>query len=104
MNGILDELANEHELTLWATSNGKNGKSYIYMSAHGINVVFNEWDQSFEFKWAIPRSIFTIECPSCSPYTNKEHFNRMYIKFWKTIFSFNVNMPAKYVRQEYLDE
>lgn len=100
---MLNELAKEHNLTLWATSNSDKGKSYIYMSDNGINVIFNEWDQSFEFKWMIPRSIFTIECPTCTPYTNKEHFDKMYNQFWRTIFSFNMNMPSKYIRQEYLD-
>jgi hypothetical protein len=99
---MLEELAREHNLTLWATANTTQGKSYQYMDSQGINVIFNEWDQSFELKWLIPRSIFTIECPSCSPYTNKEHFNRIYGQFWKAIYSFNINMPNKYVRQEYL--
>lgn len=100
---ILDELAKEHNLQLWATMNGKEGKSYQYMDmTYGINVIFNEWDKSFELKWLIPKSIFTIECPACSPYTNKEHFTKMYAKFWKTIFSFNENMPSKYTRQTIL--
>jgi hypothetical protein len=101
---MLNELAKEHELTLWATSSSEQGKSYIYLSNRGINVVFNDWDQSFEFKWAVPRSIFTIECPTCSPYTNKEHFNKMYNQFERLIFSFNFNMPNKYIRQEYLND
>ena len=100
---MLNEIAKEHELTLWATSNSEQGKSYIYLDNRGINVIFNEWDQSFEFKWMIPRSIFTIECPACSPYTNKEHFVKMYGQFERLIFSFNFNMPNKYIRQEYLD-
>ena len=99
----MDELAREHELTLWATNNDANGKSYIYLSSHGINVISHEWDKSFEFKWAVPKSIFTIECPTCTPYTNREHFNKMYNQFERLIFSFNFNMPRKYVRSEYLD-
>jgi hypothetical protein len=96
----IEELAKDFEFTLWSTCNSSNGKSYQYMDKQGINIIFNEWDQSFELKWLIPRSIFTIECPSCSPYTNKEHFTKIYTKFWKTIFSFNTNMPAKYVNSE----
>lgn len=99
-NTVLDEIVKEHQLQLWATMNGEKGKSYQYMEmTYGINVIFNEWDESFEIKWLIPKSIFTIECPSCSPYTNREHFDRMYVKFWKTIFSFNENMPGKYTRE-----
>ena len=99
-NTVLDEIAKEHRLQLWATMNGEKGKSYQYMEmTYGINVIFNEWDESYEIKWLIPKSIFTIECPSCSPYTNREHFDRMYVKFWKTIFRFNENMPSKYTRE-----
>lgn len=100
---MIKELAKEFELTLWSTANTTQGKSYQYMDSQGINVIFNEWDQSFELKWMIPQSIFTINCPNCSPYTNKEHFTKIYTKFWRTIFSFNTNMPAKYVRSEYID-
>ena len=96
---MIEELAKEFELTLWSTCNSTNGKSYQYMDSQGINVIFNEWDQSFELKWMIPKSIFTIECPSCSPYTNKEHFIKIYTRFWKTIFSFNTNMPTQYVER-----
>ena len=95
---MIEELAKEFDFTLWATFNRADGKSYQYMDALGINIIFNEADQSFELKWMIPRSIFTIECPSCSPYTNKEHFRKIYLKFWRTIRAFNVNMPEMYTR------
>lgn len=97
---MIKELAKEFELTLWSTTSTEKGKSYQYMDNQGINVIFNEWDQSFEFKWLIPRSIFTIECPSCSPYTNIDHFRKLYTRFWRTIYSFKTNMPAKYVEHE----
>ena len=100
---MIKELAKEFELTLWSTANTPQGKSYQYMDSQGINVIFNEWDQSFELKWMIPQSIFTINCPNCSPYTNKEHFTKVYTKFWRAIFSFNTYMPAKYTRSEYID-
>lgn len=98
MNGVLDELAKQFELTLWCTANTEQGKSYQYMDPIGINIIFNEWDQSFELKWLIPKSIFTIECPSCSPYTNKEHFQKIYLKLWRTIRAWNSNMPERYIR------
>ena len=81
---MLNELAKEFDLTLWATINTEQGKAYQYMDPIGINIIFNEWDQSFELKWLIPKSIFTIECPTYSPYTNKEHFQKIYLKFWRT--------------------
>ena len=95
---MLKELAKEFELTLWSTASTEKGKSYQYMDHIGINIIFNEWDQSFELKWLIPKSIFTIECPSCSPYTNEEHFKHIYLKFWRTIRAWNSNMPERYVR------
>ena len=97
----MEELAKEFNLTLWATANTAKGKSYQYMDPIGINVIFNELDQSFELKWLIPKSIFTIGCPSCSPYTNKEHFKKIYLKFWRTIRAWNVNMPERYTSETY---
>jgi hypothetical protein len=97
---MIKELANEFEFTLWSTINTEKGKSYQYMDSLGINIIFNEWDESFELKWLIPRSIFTIECPSCSPYSNKEHFQKIYLKFQRTIRAWNINMPGRYVREE----
>lgn len=94
----MERLAEKFELTLWSTCSNTQGKSYIYMDPLGINIIFNDWDQSFEFKWMIPKSIFTIECPNCSPYTNEEHFTRLYLKFWKMIRNFQINMPGgKYI-------
>ena len=95
---MIEEIANKFEFTLWSTSTTSHGKSYHYMDPIGINIIFNDWDQSFELKWLIPKSIFTIECPSCSPYTNSEHFQRVYLKFWRTIRAWNSNMPETYVR------
>lgn len=97
---MIEELAKEFEFTCWSTCNTVNGKSYIYMDPLGINVIFNEWDKSFELKWMIPKSIFTIECPSCSPYTNAEHFRKIYLKFWRTIREWHLHMPDRYVREE----
>ena len=97
---MIEELAKEFELTLWSTANTEKGKSYQSMDPSGINIIFNEWDRSFELKWLIPKSIFTIECPSCSPYTNTEHFRKIYLKFWRTIRAWNVNMPERYTREE----
>lgn len=97
---MLEELVKEFELTLWSTIYTEKGKSYQYMDPIGINIIFNEWDKSFEFKWLVPKSIFTIECPSCSPYDDLGHFRKLYLKFWKMIFSFNTNMPSKYTREE----
>lgn len=74
----LEDIINKYGLTLWSTANTAKGKSYQYLDYDGIGVVINEWDKSFQLKWLIPKSIFTIECPSCSPYDDSNHFERMY--------------------------
>lgn len=83
------ELAEKYNLTLWSTCRTDKGNSYQYMDKLGINVMFNEWDNSFEFMWLIPHTIFNISCPNCSPYTNKEHFEKMYQKFCMTVFIYS---------------
>ena len=57
----LEDIINKYGLTLWSTANTAQGKSYQYMDYCGINVIINEWDKSFQLKWMIPESIFTIE-------------------------------------------
>ena len=47
---MIEELAKEFELTLCSTANTDKGKSYQYMDPIGINIIFNEWDKSFELK------------------------------------------------------
>ena len=57
----MDELITKYGLILWSTSYTPKGKSHQYMDPFGINVIINEWDKSFELKWSIPKTIFTIE-------------------------------------------
>lgn len=76
----LEDIVNKHGLTLWSTANTANGKSYQYMDYDGINVIIND-DKSFELRWHVPKSIFTIECPTCSPYDYPGHFDRTYKRF-----------------------
>ena len=77
----LEDIINKYGLTLWSTANTAQGKSYQYMDYDGINVIINEWDKSFQLKWLVPKSIFTIECPICSPYDYPNHFDRIYKRF-----------------------
>lgn len=81
----MEELVTRYALTLWATMNTPKGQSYQYIDSKGINVIFNEWDKSFELKWNVPKTIFTVECPSCSPYDHPNHFDKMYKKFFNVI-------------------
>jgi hypothetical protein len=85
----IKELAEKYSLILWSTRKTDKGNSYQYMDKLGVNVMFNDWDNSFEFMWIIPKSIFNISCPNCSPYTNKEHFEKMYQKFCIIVLTYS---------------
>ena len=76
------ELAEKRGFSLWATL---GGKKLQMMDRDGINLIVDPETQEFELAWVIPKSIFQISCPKCSPYTNEEHFNKMYRKFKQTI-------------------
>jgi Zn ribbon nucleic-acid-binding protein len=81
----LQEIIDKYGLTLWSTANTAKGKSYQYMDFDGINVIINDWDKSFQFKWLVPKSIMTIECPTCSPYDYPNHFDRTYKRFQEVV-------------------
>lgn len=76
------ELAEKRGFNLWATL---GGKKLQMMDRDGINLIVDPETQEFELAWVIPKSIFQISCPKCSPFTNEEHFNKMYRKFKQTI-------------------
>lgn len=88
----LEDIINKYGLTLWSTATTAQGKSYQYMDYAGINVIINEWDKSFQLKWMIPESIFTIECPVCSPYDYPNHFDRTYKKFVNTVYIYRCGL------------
>ena len=77
----LEEIVSTYGFTLWSSANTAQGKSYQYLDWTGINLIINEWDKSFQLKWSIPQSIFTLECPTCSPYDHPGHFARIYRRF-----------------------
>lgn len=72
------ELAEKRGFSLWATL---GGKKLQMMDRDGINLIVDPETQEFELAWVIPKSIFQISCPKCSPFINEEHFNNMYRKF-----------------------
>ena len=72
------ELAEKRGFSLWATL---GGRKLQMMDHYGINLIVDPETQEFELAWGIPRSIFQINCPKCSPFSNEEHFNNMYRKF-----------------------
>lgn len=76
------ELAEKRGFSLWATL---GGKKLQMMYRDGINLIVDPETQEFELAWMIPKSIFQISCPKCSPFTNEEHFNKTYRKFKQTV-------------------
>lgn len=84
----MQTLVDKYELSLFATSTTPKGKQFIYIDQFGINVVFNEWDKSFELTWIVPNTIFQLTCPNCSPYDYPGHFDRMYKKFVNIVADF----------------
>lgn len=86
MMEYLDLLAEKYHLTLWATIRSGDTVTYQYMDNQGINVLITPSTKGFVLKWNVPSSVFTVECPECSPYDNAEHFDKIYRKFSNTIF------------------
>lgn len=79
------ELAEKRGFSLWATL---GGRKLQMMDRYGINLIVDPETQEFELAWAIPKSIFQISCPKCSPFTNEEHFDRMYRKFRQAVITY----------------
>ena len=76
-------LAEKRGFTLWATYG--DGRLQ-FMDRHGINITVMPETASFEMGWMVPKSIFIISCPPCSPFDNAEHFNKIYRKFKLTVW------------------
>lgn len=81
----IKELAQLRGFTLWARI-GQNRLQF--MDCHGINLFVDVDTKNFELQWLVPRSIFAIQCPSCSPFDNEEHFQKIYKKFCAVVQTF----------------
>ena len=68
--------------TLWATV--EQGNRLQFMDDYGINLWVNLNDCSFEMGYIVPKSIFELRCPKCSPFGG-DHFDNMYQNFEMTI-------------------
>lgn len=83
----IEKLLKEYDTTFqqWSiiTTAGSK-KVYHFIDKYGINLNVSE-DNQFEFAFVVPKSIFQLQCPECSPFTNKEHFRNMYRKFRKIV-------------------
>lgn len=76
------ERASQRGFTHWATI---NGTKLQFMDRWGINLFVNTETNEFEMAWNIPYTIFQITCPSCSPFSNEDHFQKTYVKFKRTV-------------------
>lgn len=83
----IENLLKEYDTTFqqWSTITVNGGKKlYHFIDRHGINLNVSE-DNQFEFAFIIPHTIFQLQCPQCSPFTDKEHFKKMYRKFRRIV-------------------
>lgn len=72
----IESIAEKYGFTLWSIN---NASTLQFMDSRGINLLVHE-NGDYELKWLIPNTIFTIECPKCSPF-GSEHFEKMLAKF-----------------------
>ena len=57
-----------------------------FIDKQGINVIVRLDDNRFELKYRVTRSIFELDCPTCSPFLDGpekkyNQFEKMYTKF-----------------------
>ena len=84
-------LYEKYGFSQWATLNRNGSRIIQFMDKLGINLFVDFETGEFYMKWLIPKSIFTIECPRCSPISNIAHFEKMYDKFKQIVLSQEVN-------------
>ena len=75
--------AKQEGFQLWATE--EQGNKLHFMDNRGINLWVKLNDCSFEMGYIVPKTVFELRCPNCSPFGG-EHFKKMYEKFRQTIF------------------
>lgn len=78
------QIAEQKGFSLWATT--EQGKKLQFMDYRGINLWVNLIDNSFEMAFIVPKSIFEVRCPNCSPFGG-DHFDNMYHRFRTMVLS-----------------
>lgn len=86
-----EKLYSKYRLTQWATFRQGDEVLNQFIDDIGINVFINFDTQEFWMEYMIPRSIFSVKCPKCSPISNEEHFDKMYSKFKNCIFQYAIH-------------
>ena len=75
-------LARERGFDLYATLGGTRLQ---FMDELGVNLLVTIENLEFELLYLVPTSIFRFVTPTCSPFDNEEHFNKMYRKFKREV-------------------
>lgn len=86
----MQKLAESRGFGLWAILDG--GRRLQLMDKRGINLIVNQETLEFEFAWMVPHSICQITCPKCSPFTNDDHFNKIYRQFRGVVATYKEGM------------
>ena len=81
----------EHHFELWATM--KNGEDVAYQFVSSdyvdigkkINCTVDLKDNTFEFRYAVPYTVFTLNSGKHSPITNEKHFYKTYRRFMRQV-------------------
>lgn len=87
---LLDFMENNHNFTLWSTNYNGDTKEYQFLSRdvekeRVINCIVNLEEKTFQFKFLIPYTVFTLNSGKFSPITDKTHFHKNYRRFMKQV-------------------
>lgn len=77
-----EDMLEKRGFQIWAVH---NMREFQAMDRWGINL-FVDWEKdSFRLAWSIPKTIFTLNCPECSPFSSQTQFEKMYFGFKKQV-------------------
>lgn len=77
-----EDLLEKRGFQIWAVH---NMREFQAMDRWGINI-FVDWEEdSFRLAWSIPKTIFTLNCPECSPFSSQTQFEKIYFGFKKQV-------------------
>lgn len=77
-----EDLLEKRGFQIWAV---RNMRKFQAMDRWGINI-FVDWEEdSFRLAWSIPKTIFTLNCPDCNPFSSQTQFEKMYFGFKKQV-------------------
>lgn len=84
-------MENKKNFDLWAVTTNPIGEpTFRYLSRDGnpdrvINCIVDLSDNTFQFKFLVPYTVFTLESGKFSPITNEKHFDKTLNRFMKQV-------------------